>query len=539
MHRRIVTLVLVSAFATGMQPIAAAARVTVRPSLSAASRTASRFIARVADLSATPVFAHAHVGFEFFDLDANRAIVARNETSLFVAASTTKLVTEGAALHALGADYRFHTRIYRTGPIDADGVVQGQLVVVPSGDPDLSGRARANGTYAFQDEDHSYGGAPVAGDPLAAVADLAGQVAAHGVKRVTGDVIIQMGLFKQGDVEGGTGMVISPVCLNDNIVDISIGPGPAAGSPAVIVASPATSYLTIVNKAVTGTAGSKNTIDTSDDVANPDSSHTLTIAGSIPAGAKPSWNPYGVQQPDEYLRFAFLDALRAHGVTVQHGKDALSGGSNFAVYSEPDRFAGEDLVADHVSLPLAQDVRITLKVSQNLHAATMPYLLGALVAGDHEHSDRAGFNVERAWLAQAKLDLTGASQSDGEGSNAYFSPDFMVHYLAFERRQPEFWALHAGLPVLGRDGTLAGIASSSAAAGHVAAKTGTWEEEDYLNARWMVRAKGLAGYFTSRSGRHIAFAVYLNNLSVPTDADVTKIAGQTCGAIAALGYLYL
>src|SRR5450755_874145 len=467
MNKCFVAIALVSAFAAWMHPIAAAARDTVRPPVPAASRAASRFIARYADLTANPVFAHAHVGFEFFDLDTNRSIVARNETSLFVAASTTKLVTEGAALHALGADYRFHTRVYRTGPIDANGVVQGQLVVVPSGDPDLSGRARANGTYAFEDEDHSYGGAPVAGDPLAAVQDIAAQVATRGVKGVTGDVIIQTGLFKQGDVEGGTGIVISPVSLNDNIVDLSIGPGPAPGSPAVIITSPATSYLTIENKAITGAAGSKNSIDLSDDVTLPDSSHTLTITGSVPAGSKATWNPYGVQQPDAYLRFALLDALRVQGVAVAHGKDALSGGSSFAVYSAPDRFVDEDLVADHVSLPLAQDVRITLKVSQNLHAATMPYLLGALVAGDHEHADRAGFGVERAWLAQANLDLTGASQSDGEGSNAYFSPDFMVHYLAFERRQPEFWAFHAGLPVLGRDGTLAEIARSSAAAGHV------------------------------------------------------------------------
>jgi D-alanyl-D-alanine carboxypeptidase len=55
----------------------------------------------------------------------------------------------------------------------------------------------------------------------------------------------------------------------------------------------------------------------------------------------------------------------------------------------------------------------------------------------------------------------------------------------------------------------------------------------------MVTAKGLAGYFTSRSGKHIAFAVYLNDLTVPTADDVTNIAGQTCGELAALGYQYL
>jgi D-alanyl-D-alanine carboxypeptidase/D-alanyl-D-alanine-endopeptidase (penicillin-binding protein 4) len=527
-----------AAVAAGHEPSAA----STGGQLHARARTgtvATSFADRVAAIAARPALAHAQIGIEFFDLDANRSIFSRNAADLFAAASTTKVVTEAATLHALGTTFRFHTRIYRTGAIDSNGVLQGQLVVVPSGDPNLSGRELANGTYAFNDEDHSYGGPPVHADPLAAVDDLATQIVAHGVKSVTGDVIIQMGLFKQGDVEGGTGMVISPVCLNDNIVDISVDAGPAPGSPAAIAISPATSYLTVVNKAVTGTPSSADSIDESADVANPNGTHTLTITGSVPAGAKTSWTPYGVPQPDQYLRFALTDALRARGVTVLNGVDKLSGGSSFAVYSASDRFADEDLVADHTSLPLAQDVRITLKVSQNLHAATMPYLLGALVAGANTDSDKAGFGVERAWLAQAGLDLGGAAQSDGEGGNAYFSPDFMVHLLAYERRQPEFWALHAGLPVLGRDGTLAGIARSTLAAGHVAAKTGTWEEEDYLNRRWMVRAKGLAGYFTARSGRHIAFAVYLNDLTVPTADDVTNIAGQTCGELAALGYQYL
>ena len=526
--------------AFGYQPSAAATRGPIHvQTVPPAIRRELLLAARIGAIAARPVFAHAHIGVEFFDLDANRPIYSRNSDKLFVAASTTKLVTEGTALHALGADYRFHTRIYRTGAIDASGVVQGQLVVVPSGDPDLSGRAQSNGTYAFNDEDHSYGGLPVQGDPLAAVDDMASQIVAHGVKSVAGDVVVQRGLFKQGDTESGTGMVISPVCLNDNIVDISIAPGSAPGSPAVISASSATSYLTIVNNTVTGAQHSKDTIDMSADVANPNSTHTLTISGSVPAGAQPSWNPYAVQEPDLYLRAALTDALRARGVTLLNGTDKMTGGSPFAVYSASDRFADADLVADHTSLPLAQDVRITLKVSQNLHAATMPYILGSIVAGDHTDAARAGFGVERAWLTQAKLDLGGAAQSDGEGGDAYFSPDFMVHFLAYEKKQPEFWAFHAGLPVLGRDGTLAAIARTSPAAGHVAAKTGTWEDIDYLNSRPMVRAKGLAGYFTSRSGRHIAFAVYLNDVSVPTDADVTNIAGQACGEVAALGYQYL
>jgi PBP4 family serine-type D-alanyl-D-alanine carboxypeptidase len=511
----------------------------VVPATAKTHENAPDFAARIASVVARPAFAHASIGMEFLDLDTGVALYARNGASLFVPGSTTKLLTEGAVLHALGPDYRFHTRVYRTGDIAADGTLQGQLVVIPSGDPDISGRARKDGTYAFQDEDHSYGGAPVDGDPLAAVDDLADQIASHGIKKITGDVVVQTGFFPQGDTEGGTGTTISPVCLNDNIIDMQISAAAAPGSPAAITVAPFTSYLTLVNRTVTGARGSKDTIDWSSDVANPNGTRTLTVRGSLPADAKPAWSPYAVQTPDAFLRSALVDALLARGVAVMGGANAVTGGNDYALYSPANRFAGEEEVADHVSLPLAQDVRITLKVSQNLHAATMPYVLGALVGGDHNTSLVSGFGIERAWLAAAKLDLAGAAQSDGEGADAYFSPDFMVHFLAFERTQPEFWAFHAGLPVLGRDGTLAAIQRSSPAAGHVAAKTGTFEDTDYLNGRWMVRGKGLAGYFTSRSGKHIAFAVYLNNVSVATTADATNIAGQACGEIAALGYLYL
>jgi D-alanyl-D-alanine carboxypeptidase len=81
-----------------------------------------------------------------------------NESKLFVPGSTTKLLSEGTMLEILGADYRFHTKIYRTGPIAKDGTLQGDLVLVASGDLDLSNRIQPEDTLTFEDEDHSYGG---------------------------------------------------------------------------------------------------------------------------------------------------------------------------------------------------------------------------------------------------------------------------------------------------------------------------------------------------------------------------------------------
>jgi len=105
-------------------------------------------------------------------------------------------------------------------------------------------------------------------------------------------------------------------------------------------------------------------------------------------------------------------------------------------------------------------------VSQNLHAAMTPFILGAVVGKATQHIDAKGFILERRFLSQAGLDLSGASQSDGAGGAeaAYYTPDFMTHYLAFMAAQPDFDVFKRALPVLGRDGTLVDIQPASAGA---------------------------------------------------------------------------
>src|SRR5205085_7252590 len=95
-------------------------------------------------ITSRPEFKHASFGIEFYDLDANAVVYEQNADRFFVPGSTTKLVTMGSALQLLGPDYRFRTRIYRTGDL-SDGVVRGDLVLVAAGDPNLSGRLRSDG----------------------------------------------------------------------------------------------------------------------------------------------------------------------------------------------------------------------------------------------------------------------------------------------------------------------------------------------------------------------------------------------------------
>src|ERR1019366_1318833 len=94
------------------------------------------------------------------------------------------------------------------------------------------------------------------------------------------------------------------------------------------------------------------------------------------------------------------------------------------------------------------------------------------------------------------------------------------------------------LPILGRDGTLWNIQPDSPAAGYVHAKTGTFSAGNALTKTLMVTGKGLAGYMTTASGEHLAFAIYANHVTVPRDLPeaATKIVGQALGEIAAAAY---
>ena len=224
---------------------------------SAFAQSSSPLAARIQTVMSRPVFAHSNFGIEFFDVQSGEVLYALNSDKMFVPASTTKLLTEGTMLAKLGGDFRFHTFVYRTGPIDKHGTLKGDVILVASGDPNLSNRIQPDGTLAFMDHDHTYQGPALPGDPLAVLRAMAKQIAAKGVRKIEGNVYIDTSLMPDGPHEGGTGIVLSSIIVNDNVVDFTGKPGVKAGDPIAITVSPETSYLHFINKIVTGAAGSK------------------------------------------------------------------------------------------------------------------------------------------------------------------------------------------------------------------------------------------------------------------------------------------
>ena len=490
---------------------------------------------RIHNVVSRPEFARANFGIEFYSLDSATVVYALNAQKMFVPASTTKLLTEGAVLAHLGADYRFHTRIYRIGPLDPKGRLKGDLVLVASGDPNLSNRLRPDATLAFVNEDHCYGGPAVAGDPLAVIKQLAQDVAAKGVRRIEGRVLVDASLFPDGPREGGTNVVMSSIIVNDNLIDLVLTPGAQPGEPASLASSPQTSYVSFVNQVITAAKDSKPTIQFSDPVVAADGNASVTVSGALPAGSAAITSSFPVPAPTRFAQTVLQEALTAAGIKARAPKHATP--PDFASYGA--FYTTENQLAEHVSPPLSEDIKLTLKVSQNLHAGIGPYLLGALVAKNSKDPASAGFTLERSFLQRAHLDLSQISQGDGAGGDwaDLFSPDFICHYLAYWATRPEYDTFLKALPVLGTDGTLSKIRKGSPAAGHVFAKTGTFDSEDKVNGKLMLNGKGLAGYVTTIRGQKLAFAAYVNHVSLPADPEAAQsVAGQALGEIAAAAY---
>ena len=270
------------------------------PAVAQSETPPKTFIDAVRQVTSRPVYRHGEFGLEVYSLDTGKVVFTVNSQRLFTPGSTTKLFTEGTALYLLGADYRFHTPLYRTGKIDGKGTLHGDLIMVGSGDPNLSDRLQPDGTLAWADEDHTYGGADsrlVGKDPAIVLHQFAqAAVADSGIKRVTGRVLVDVSLFPEGAKDLGTGEYISPVVVNDNAVDIIYAPGTAAGDPATLTTiSPQVPYVHIVNKIVTAD-GNKDHVESKVVADAKAGTETLTLSGTIGQGSGPVVYAYAVRK---------------------------------------------------------------------------------------------------------------------------------------------------------------------------------------------------------------------------------------------------
>jgi serine-type D-Ala-D-Ala carboxypeptidase/endopeptidase (penicillin-binding protein 4) len=421
--------------------------------------------------------------------EAGREIVAIDPDGRYIPASNTKMFTTAAAFATLPVDQPDATGGAAVR-LDPGRGKTPDVVLVGNGDARLSSAADCTV------------------DCLATLADAVAAKARR-VRNVIGDdTLFPDQRWSPGmswnNIPTRSGTATSALTLDDNELVLTVTPAAVGAAPKV----EGLGYYTIDNRAVTAAGKTELAFD------REPNTRLLRLTGTIATDAAPEKLRLGIDDPAHYAAWRLKALLEERGVRVK-GKVSSR---HRQLTDAPAAAPALPTLAQLVPPPLAADLAVINKVSQNLHAELMMRRLG-LAQGNGSIAD--GVAVVRDMLAKAGAPRAGFDFSDGSGMSSYnrVSPRAAVAMLAWIDSQPWGAAWRATLPVGGGDGTLARRFKGTPIEGRVFAKTGT------LNA-----TNALSGYLTANSGRTLRFSFFAND--VPEDVAATKAMDAALALIA-------
>lgn len=502
--RGIALLIFAAAATIGQQALSVPlAKKQSGGALSGKPRTdVARFRARVDAALAEAHAQKALWGVLVTDRDTGEVLYELNADRFFTPASNAKIVTTSLALATLGPTYQFRTTLESSGKFGEDGRLLGDLVFVGRGDPDLSNRKFP---YAGKVE-HD-------GPAEKVLAQMADDAIAKGLKEIDGDIIADDGYYPYdpyppgwsvGDLYFTFGAPVSAIAFNDNSITVEVSPGLRVGDPAVVAVEPAAATGTFGHELTTGAAEGKPEFG----VVRQAGPQFLLLRGSIPLGHAPMKLDLAMPDPAETTALALKQIFEARGVRVT-GTIRVRHAAPPEVYPDAPVVLGPAPVptpadtivfAVHISPPLSEIVRVTNKVSQNLHAELL------LRAVAHE---KKGFGVTDAgiWAEQDFLKTVGVADGDvvftdgsGLSRDDLVTPRAVVQLLRWDAAQPWGADYISTFPIAGQDGTLETRLKDTVASGRIEAKTGALDH---------VRA--ISGFATTLHGERLIFSIFGNN----------------------------
>jgi D-alanyl-D-alanine carboxypeptidase/D-alanyl-D-alanine-endopeptidase (penicillin-binding protein 4) len=462
----------------------------------------ARFRARV-DAALSEAHAQKALwGILVTDRDTGEALYELNADRFFTPASNAKIVTTSLALATLGPTYQFRTTLESAGRFGDDGRLRGDLVFVGRGDPDLSNRKFPYAGKVERD-----------GPAEKVLAQMADDAIAKGLKEIDGDIVADDSYYPYdpyppgwsvGDLYFTFGAPVSAIAFNDNSISVEVSPGLRVGDPASVTVEPAAAIGSFGHELTTGVADGKPEFG----VVSQPGPQFLLLRGLIPLGHVPLKLDLAMPDPAETAALALQQVFAARGVRIT-GTVRVQHAAPAEIYPDADEVLGPAPVprapdtivfAVHISPPLSEIVRVTNKVSQNLHAELL------LRAVAHE---KKGFGVTDAgiWVEQDFLKRVGVADGDvvftdgsGLSRDDLITPRAMVQLLRYDAAQPWGADYIATFPIAGVDGTLETRLKDTVAASRIEAKTGALDH---------VRA--ISGFATTLRGERLIFAIFGNN----------------------------
>jgi len=397
-------------------------------------------------------------------------LYSRNSSMPLTPASTLKLIVTATALHDLGAGYRFATSVVTDAHVSG-GVLQGDLYLVGSGDPEL-----------------------LSTDLRAAVHTLKLQ----GIQTIQGDVVADASAFGPdlvnptwgpGDLEYGWAAPPSALTMDGGSVQFTITPD-ADGGLARIAVDPRAAAGRIIGGVKTAGNDDDNTLQID---PLPDGSG-FTLSGQIPYGA-PQQYWRAIAHPTHSASLVLRSMLNDAGIRVTGVATTGTAPPNATV------------LWTHRSRPLSQIIRKMAFDSDNHIAEQLLRAVGQETAGVGTLAN--GLSAEHAYLASMQTDDPHIRLIDGSG----LSPDdrVSVAVLAAALRSvlagPDAAQAVTLLPRVGIDGTVSSRVLADDVIGRIFGKDG------YIEG-----ASGLAGFIRTAHHGVVVYAFLVDGWQQGLDA---------------------
>ena len=450
-------------------------------------------LARQIDMQlSSPALETALSGIMVQSAETGEILYQHNANTLMMPASNEKIPTSAAALVRLGPDFRYETKIYATGTIE-NGVLNGDLIVVGSGDPTLSRRflKQPDQQYIFE-----------------AWAD---SLHARGIDSINGNIIGSDDVFDDQFIGYGWTVnnlsyaycaQIGGLIYNENMAQLVIQ-ADSSGDFIRIDVSPDLGYLKIEPDLEI------DPTETDIFVERILETNQVRIEGKIQPGRRYVEN-IATHNPTYYFLNGLKQELLFSGIN-SYGQllDADD-------ISNRENLAAKQLLFTHFSPRFEEVLTVLLKKSQNLYAETMVKLLGHLFG--KEGSFQEGAKIVKETLRRFGLEEDSYSFMDGSGlcRYNYISPAHLVTILRnmYYHRYGQIY--RNALPIAGVDGTIDYRLKRTVAEGKINAKTGT-----------ISNVRCLSGYATTKDGETLIFSTMFNNFLCSTSV-VMDVQDRIC-----------
>ena len=451
--------------------------------------------------------AQARWGVFVMSIKDGHVLCSRDGERLFTPASNMKIFTTAVALDLLGEGYRWRTSVYAERQVDAGGTLDGDLILYGRGAPDLDSKRDLKA--------------------------LANQLYERGLRQVHGNIIGDASYFRGeaygvgwqwNDLQWYYGAEPSALSIDENSIEVTLGPGNKINGPASVFVNPNDNYVHVTNSATTGARDASTTVGITREL----SGDGLHVWGEFPSGGRSFSAFLSVYDPALRAASLFKQALIARGIHIDgeaHSRDART--------SVADKFSPEKAseLGYVESASLAEIVRKTNKESNNLFAELISRTLGkergALAPDPDERrnrargDDEAGPAVVKWWLSSHSIAANALAIHDGSGLSRLdlVSPESATRLLGVAAQSPWSKTFRDSLPNAGRDGTLSDRLTSLR--DRVSAKTGS-----------LTYDHSLSGYLTRDNNEVLVFSIICNDATGQShairtiDAIVNLLAGR-------------